>query len=450
MSRQGGGKRPPLKVAFSAMRNSNYRLLWFGQLVSLSGTWMQRVAQSWLVLRITDSPLALGLITTVQFAPIMMFSLFGGVFADRLPRRKLIMVTQTVMLVQALVFAILQTTGHLELGYIYVLAAVLGVASAADQPARQAFLMEIVGPDDLPNAVALNSTQFNVSRIVGPALGGIALATIGVAGCMYLNAVSYVAVIGGLFLMRPARFFETHEAIRGNVFKQLGEGVKYALTTPDIAFIVLVLAILGTFGYNFLIMLPLISKFVLHSGPAGFGVLTSAMGVGAVFSALGMAYLGNPTRERVLWGGAGFSVLLIAMAFARTWWLAIPLTMMLGAFSITFQATASTRLQLLAPPNMRGRIMSIYQLLFAGSTPIGSVIFGWLADHLGVPQATFIVGTCCAVGVMAGLLFVRRAAGRLLPDEQEALDEHRAENRRAAGLATEAALTAEGEVGGGE
>ena len=460
MSRRTAEKRPPLKVAFRTLTNRNYMLYWTGQLVSLSGTWMQRVAQAWLVLKLTNSPLALGTITTVQFVPIMVFSLFGGVFADRLPRRKLVIATQTVMAIQALIFAVLASTGLIQLWHIYVLAAILGIASAADMPARQAFLMEIVGPENLSNAVALNSTQMNVSRILGPALGGIGIAVFGVAGCFYLNSASYLAVIAALIFMNPKLFFEAAPRIHGNVFKQLFEGLHYALTTADVLFIVIVLAVIGTFGYNFTVMLPLIAKYVLNSGPAGFGVLTSAMGAGAVVSALGVAYMGNPTRKTVLIGGAGFSLLLISLAFARAWAIAIPLTVVLGVFSVAFQATSSTRFQLLAPPAMRGRIMSIYQLLVAGSTPVGSFFFGWMADHLGVSEATFVMGSLCALGIVGGLLFIRARSAVLLPDEQSALEGRRADNRRIAAEAEAAtaqaaqaatiAMNAEVEASGGE
>src|SRR3712207_3967703 len=198
--------RPPLSVAFRALRNRNYRLFWTGQIVSQAGTWMQRVAQSWLVLQLTHSPLALGTVTTVQFAPILCFSLFGGVLADRVSKRRLLVCTQAIMGLQALAFAILISSGQIQLLQVYFLAAVLGIANALDNPTRQAFVVELVGQGDLPNAVALNSMVFNSSRIVGPAVGGLLIATVGLAGCFYLNAASYLAVIAGLLLMNPARF----------------------------------------------------------------------------------------------------------------------------------------------------------------------------------------------------------------------------------------------------
>jgi MFS family permease len=403
--------RPSAGAAFRAFRNYNYRLFWIGQVVSVTGTWVQRIAQAWLVLQITDSPLALGTIATVQFSPILAFSLFGGVFADRLPKLKVLVITQSVMAGQAVTFALLTATGAINLLEIYLLAGVLGTASALDQPTRQAFLMEMVGPDDLPNAVALNSIQFNVARIGGPALGGLAIAVIGVAGCLFVNAFSFVAVIGALLLMNRAQLYEVPARIRGRVLSQLSEGVRYALTTRDIALIVIVLGIVGTFGYNFTVMLPLVAKYSLHSGPGGFGLLTSAMGIGSVVAGFGVAYGRSPSPVRLLIGAAGVAALLFALGLSRSWWSAIPIVTALGVFSILFQTTASTRLQLLAPSAMRGRIMSIYQLLFAGTTPVGGAIFGWLADTGGVGWATCVMAILCGCGVVAGLTYMR--VGRL-------------------------------------
>src|SRR3954468_14722236 len=207
---------PALQRTFKSLENRNYRLYWIGQVVSQSGTWMQRIAQAWLVLQLTNSPLALGTVTTIQFTPILLFSLFGGVLADRLPKWRFITVTQTIMSLQALALAVLVGTGHVQLLHIYLLAAILGMASALDMPTRQAFVGELVGREALPNAVALNSTIMNASRIIGPAVGGVLIAAIGVAGCFYFNAVSFLAVIGGLLLMDPKKFFPGRPIKRGN------------------------------------------------------------------------------------------------------------------------------------------------------------------------------------------------------------------------------------------
>ncbi len=404
---------------FRSLRNRNYRLYWCGQVVSLSGTWMQRIAQSWLVLQLTHSPLALGTVTTVQFAPILLLSLFGGVLADRVPKWRFLMLTQTVMAVQALILAILVSTGQVQLIHVYILAAVLGIANALDNPTRQAFVIELVGRDDLPNAVALNSTIFNTSRIVGPALGGVLIAAFGVAGCFYLNAFSFLAVIGGLLMMDPTRFFAGRPARAGKVFGQIGEGLRYAASTPDIALPLLLMGVLGTFGYNFTVILPLIADEVLHSGAIGFGALTAAMGVGSLMAALGVAYRGRATRRTLLAGAIGFSILLFLVALSHWWLLTIPLLIALGLWSIIFSTTANTRLQMVAPSHMRGRVMSIYQLLFAGTTPFGSLIIGALAERSGVQWAVAIVAGICGLGVIAALFYLRHNASRLLPEEPE-------------------------------
>ncbi len=410
-----GPSRAAASPALRAFRNYNYRLFWTAQVVSVTGTWMQRIAQAWLVLQLTDSPLALGTIATVQFLPILVFSLFGGVFADRLPKLRVITTTQTVMAVQALVFAVLTSAGVINLAEVYVLSGVLGVASALDMPTRQAFLVEMVGPEDLPNAVALNSVQFNVARISGPALGGLAIAVIGVSGCLYVNAASFVAVIAALAMMRRDQFHDVPPRIKGKVFAQLREGLGYAFHTPDIAFIIIVLGIVGTFGYNFTVVLPLIAKYSLNAGPGGFGLLTSVMGIGSVFAGIGVAMGKSPSRGRLLMGATGVSVLLFGLAFCTSWFAAVPVVLALGVFSILFQTTASTRLQLLAPREMRGRIMSIYQLLFAGTTPIGGAIYGLLANSGGVKWATGVMAVLCGFGVVAGLTYLRAGGLRQPP-----------------------------------
>jgi MFS family permease len=397
----------PAGGTFRAFRNYNYRLYWSGQVVSVTGTWMQRIAQDWLVLRLTDSPLALGTISAVQFTPILLFSLFGGVFADRVSKVRLLTITQSIMAVQSIVFAVLVTTGLIQLWEIYVLTAVLGTASAMDVPTRQAFVMEMVGPDDLSNAVALNSIQFNVARVLGPALGGFAISIFNVGGCLYINAASFAFVIAALLLMRPKEFYAVPARATGKVLAQLVGGLKYALTTRDIAVIVIVLGIVGMFGYNFTVMLPLVAKYPLHSGPGGFGLLTSAMGVGSVVAGLVVARGERPPIARLFIGGAGLTFLLFVLGFAASWWLAVPVVAGLGVFSIIFQTTANTRLQLLAPPQMRGRIMSIYQLLFAGTTPIGGTLIGYLADTQGVGAAIEISAILCVGGLAAGVLYLR-------------------------------------------
>ncbi len=402
---------------FHSLKNRNYRLYWIGQVVSLSGTWMQRIAQAWLVLQLTHSPLALGTVTAMQFTPILIFSLFGGVVADRVSKWRFLLFTQSVMALQALTLAILVASGQIHISHLYILAAILGIASALDGPSRQAFVVELVGKDDLPNAVALNSTIFNTSRIIGPAAGGVLIATVGIAGCFFLNSLSFLGVIGGLLMMDPTRFFAAPPARGGRVLGQIREGLSYAVTTPDTALPLILMAILGTFGYNFTVILPLIADNVLNLGAIGFGGLTTAMGVGSLVAALGVAYQGRATRRVLLIGAAGFSLLLFLVGLSHWWIVTVLLLVCMGFCSILFSATASTRLQTVAPSQLRGRIMSIYQLLFAGTTPIGSVVIGALAERMGVQWAVAIVASICGLGVGVGLLYLKGHANQLLPEK---------------------------------
>lgn len=400
-------KRPPLRQAFRALRNTNYRLFWCGQVVSMVGTWMQRIAQAWLVLRLTDSPLALGIVTACQTVPVLAFVLFGGVLADRLPKRRVLVITQAVMMAQAVTIAVLTAGGWIRLWELYALAAVLGTATAVDNPTRQAFVKEMVGPEDVPNAVALNSIVMNTARLVGPALGGLTIAAVGVAGCFALNAGSFLAVIAGLLLMRPERFYEVARAPRGRVLTQIGEGLAYVARTPNVALVMLLMGVIGTFGYNFTVLLPLIARYVLNAGSVGFGALTSAMAVGSLVAALGIAYSGRVTERTLFTGAAGFSALLFALALVTDWAPIIAVLVALGLFSITFTTTANSRLQILTPPHLRGRVMSLYTMLFLGTTPIGSVVLGTLAERFGVRAATGEVAVICALGTLGGYLYIR-------------------------------------------
>jgi MFS family permease len=392
-----------------AMRVRNYRLYWFGQLVSLSGTWMQRVAQSWLVLQLTDSPLALGTVSALQFLPILLLSLFGGVLADRVRKRRLMMVTQSVQLVQAAAIAVLAGSGMIQLWHVYVLAAVLGLANAFDTPARQAMLPEMVGPRDLPNAVALQSSLFNAARIIGPALAGGIIAVAGVPACFWLNAASYLAVIAGLAAMRPAEFFNTPIPSRGRVLGQLREGLAYALRTRDVCLVIILLAALGTFGFNFNTFVPLLARYALDSDAAGFGLLFSCLGFGAVTSALLLASREQATERTLCVGAVAFVLLLALVAMSSSFLLTAALLTMLGAASTVFSATASTRMQLAAPVELRGRVMSIFTLFTMGSTPIGGTLIGALAEYQGINVALSEFALLAGLGVIVGLIYARRS-----------------------------------------
>ena len=396
MSRSGSAR---IRRTFGAFRNPNYQLFYFGQVVSQSGTWMQRVAQAWLVLQLTDSPFALGAVSALQFTPLLLLCLFGGVVADRFGKRNILLVTQAIMAGQAVLIAMLTTSGQIQVWHIFVLASVLGLANAFGNPARQALVMELVGPEQVANAVALNSSLGNTARIVGPAIGGAVVATMGVAACFWLNAVSFLAVIGALLAMRPAQFYDVPAPGRGPLLGQIREGLSFALRTRDIGLVVLVLGVLGTFGYNFNVFIPLLARYVLDSDALGYGVLFSCLGAGSVAAALVLAGRRGASERTLLVGAAIFTAVLLLIAVSR--WLPVTagLLALLGASGIVFSTTANTRMQLAAPAALRGRVMSLYTLLLAGTTPIGSFVVGGLSEHLGVDRALAICAGLCAVGV---------------------------------------------------
>lgn len=396
---------PTFRRTFDSLSIYNYRVFWIGQLVSLSGTWMQSTAQAWLVLKLTNSPLALGTVTVLQFLPITLLTLFGGVLADRLPKRLVVLSTQTTAALQALLLAFLVLTNTVQLWEIYVLAFVLGVINAFDNPTRQAFVAELVGPDHLQNAIALNSSLFNAARVVGPALGGVIIAAFGIWQAFLFNAVSFVPIIIALFLVKPDELFDVVKPKRGAMFKQLADGIRYAVTTREALLILSTMAVIGTFGYNFTTILPLIAQYVLHTQASGFGLLTSAVGLGSLVAALGVASAGRTSIRVLLGAAAAFSLLLIGVGLSHALPLTLALLAALGVASIVFSASANTRLQLATPPELRGRVMSLYFLLFAGTTPIGGFLVGVLSSRIGVPGTTVLFGGACLLGVAAASLF---------------------------------------------
>jgi predicted MFS family arabinose efflux permease len=398
-----------LTSGFRSLSNRNFRLFWFGQFVSLAGTWMQDVALSWLVLDRTGSPGALGLTMTIRFLPALVFSLYGGVLADRLPKRRTIIVTQSIQLLVALTLAILTSTDLITIAFIYALAGIRGMADAVESPTRQAFVPEMVGKGQVSNAIALNSTQFNAARIVGPAIGAAIIAAFGYAACFYLNAASFLAVIIALLAMRAADLRPSPRATGEKAFRKLIEGFRYARSTPNVVLILIILAALGTFGYNFQVVVPLVARFLVKSGVSGLAVLMASMGVGAVIGGLISAYRGKPSN-RLLFGSAlCFSVLQLGLGFSKSQAVSTGLMFVIGLFGVLFMTTANTRLQLLVPDHMRGRVMGMYILLFLGTTPIGSVVIGQLAERIGVQETVITMAGICLAGVAAGFAYARRA-----------------------------------------
>lgn len=394
-----------LRYGVRALGVRNYRLYWVGQFVSITGTWMQTTAVAWLVLKLTGSPLALGTVTALQFLPVMLFSLLAGVMADRLPRYRVVVVAQTAALLVTALFAALVATGLIQLWQIYLLAFVQGLINALNQPTQQAFAVELVGREDRSSAVALNATLIHTSRIVGPALAGLMFEPFGVATILACNAVSFVAVLIGLLRMDTRAFYVQPKRDRVPVLEGLREGLAYSWRTPDVLLVMILMAALGTFGYNFTITLPLIAEFVLHTDAATYGLLTTALGVGSLAAALTSAYTRTFTTRRLLGAAVAFSLLLGAVSLSTSLVPTALLLVCLGFAGITFTTTSSTLLQLTVPDELRGRVTSIYFLLFLGSTPIGGLLVGATSEALGVQAALMLCAVLCGLGVLGAAAY---------------------------------------------
>ena len=388
---------------FSALGYRNYRLFWFGQLVSVTGTFMQGTAQQWLVLSLSGNALALGIVGALQFGPMLVP--FGGAIADRWPRRSVLMCTQAIAGSLALVLFLLTVTGMVQLWHVFVLALLLGVNNAVDMPTRQAFVSEMVPRERLLNAVSLNSAQFNASRIVGPGLAGLLIALFGTPLLFLLNAISFLAVIYGLWLMRPSELMPVTRAAAAQGLARLramGDGARFVLTTPKLRTTFLIIAVCGMFGFNFNILLPLEAKGVLHAGPSIFGLLSSALGAGALTGALLLAKRGGmPTNRRLVTMAAAFGLLEASVAIAASVQLVLVLMALTGFFMSTFSASVNTRVQLSSPSELRGRVMSVYTMVFIGTTPVGNLLVSAVAGHWGVPVSFAISGIPCLLAALA-------------------------------------------------
>jgi len=391
-----------LQTTFRALSHRNFQLFFSGQLISLIGTWMQNVAQAWLVYRLTGSSLLLGTIGFASQFPVFLVAPIGGTVADRYNRRKLVIATQTASMVLALILATLTLSHRMQVWHIFVLAALLGVVNAFDIPARQAFMVEMVGKEDLLNAIALNSSMFNGARILGPAIAGILVASIGEGWCFFLNGVSYVAVIAGLLLMRvPERRGRT----AGTPLTHIVEGFRYVRSTLPIRRILLLLGLVSLVAMPYAVLMPIFADRILHGGARGLGILMGATGVGALLAGLTLA-----TRQRVRGLGQiigiaaiGFSLSLIAFAWSRSFALSVVLLVPVGYFMMLESTASNTLIQAMVADEFRGRVMAVYSMMFMGMAPFGSFFAGALASKLGAPLTLTIGATGCIAG---GALFL--------------------------------------------
>ncbi|HEY7826801.1 MAG TPA: MFS transporter, partial [Candidatus Limnocylindrales bacterium] len=395
----------------TAFGHRNYRLFFGGQLVSLIGTWMTAVAQSWLILQLTGNPFDLGLLTVAQFGPVLVLGLFGGLIADGLPKRRTMYVTQTVAMGVSFGLFLLTVTGTVQVWHVFALAAIMGVRNAVDMPTRQAFAVEMVGREDVSNAVALNSAMFNGARIVGPALAGLVIGAFGVPLAFLIDAISFLAVLGGLFLMteadlRPAPRFDRPTSA-GQVFANLADGLRYVRRTGIVLLAVSIIGVVATFGINFSIVIPPLADAVLHVGASGYGFLMAASGLGSLLAALVIAFRGTQA-VRMLIGAAVLGLAEVVMGGISSYPADLILMFAAGAGAISMMATANTVIQLEVPDELRGRVMSVYLTVFAGTSPIGGLLFGAIAASAGAQAAIGIGGAVSFVAALGGYGWYRR------------------------------------------
>jgi MFS family permease len=418
----GGGRRAPafLQRMFRSLRTRNYRLWFFGQTVSQCGTWMQSVAQYWLVYQLTHSAFDLGITAALQAAPVLLFGTIGGLVADRFDKRKVLLVTQTAFTAQATVLWVLVANGSVHLWMVWGLASVYGFINVADNPSRQSFVMEMAGPDDLTNAVSLNSVIVNMSRIVGPALAGILIATVGLSWAFLANAISFAAVIGALYAIRPAELHRRPPVARAK--GQIRAGLHYAWAAWELRVPLLMMAVIGTLAYNFNILLPLFAHDVFHRGAGTYSALLVAMGIGALAGGLTIASRRRPSYRVLVVVTLAFGVLILAVASAPTLPLCLALLVLMGATSVMFIATANSLLQLNSSGAMRGRVMSLWVVVC--STPIGAPLIGFLAGRYGARLALGLGGVATLlIAIWAGFELRRiRDARRFATEVDPSMD----------------------------
>jgi len=397
----------------SSLRHRNYRLYFFGQLVSVMGTWMQTVAQSFLVLDLTHSGTDLGLVTAARFLPILVFGPAGGLFADRRNKRRILYVTQALSGVLAAIFAILTGTHVIQMWLVYVLALSLGFVNVFDNPARQSFISEMVPPDDLPNAVTLNSVSLNLARVFGGALGGVLTAVLGLALCFACNAISFIAVIASLAAMNGALLYPARPVKR--MPGQIRQGLRYVRETPELLVPLLMIALVGTLAWEFQVTLPLMASKVFGGGAGSYGVMASVMGVGAVGGGLISASRGRPRARSLCVAAIGWGIAITAAAVAPTLPLELAALVFVGYGSITFNSYAKTTLQLASEPAMRGRVMALWALAWQGSTPLGGPLVGWIAQDFGARWSLVAGGLptlLCGLLALPALTRIDRRAAR--------------------------------------
>jgi MFS family permease len=394
------------RYGFGALSHRNFRLFFVGQGISLIGTWMQNVGEGWLILTLTDSPFYVGLTAALSSVGVLLFSLYAGIIADRTDKRRFIIFMQIAFMLEAFTVAILVWTQVVAVWQVLLLATLLGIASAFDIPMRQSFVVEMVGKDDLMNAIALNSSLFNAARVVGPAIAGLLIGAVGIAWCYFLNGLSYLAVIVGLLMMRLPRVTSPPKAT--SAWMGFREVLTYLRRERRLRVLIILTAILSVFGFPYIAMMPVFARDVLQSGATSYGALTSSIGIGAVVGALAIALQSGRIRKRgrlMLLGGTAFGVLLILFSASRVLALSMVLLALAGCAMIVNNSLMNTLLQTSAPDHLRGRIMGFYSFVFVGMAPFGAFLFGVVAEHVGVPTPIAAGGAIVTLAVtIAGVM----------------------------------------------
>ncbi|MQY38062.1 hypothetical protein SRB17_60700 [Streptomyces sp. RB17] len=395
---------------FSSLKIRNYRLFFIGQVVSNTGTWMQRIAQDWLVLSLTGSSAAVGITTALQFLPMLLFGLYGGVLVDRLPKRPTLLATQASMAVTGLALAALTLTGQVQVWHVYLAAFAVGLATVLDNPARQSFVSEMVGPEQLQNAVSLNSANFQSARLVGPAVAGVMITGVGTGWAFLANGLSFVAPITGLLLMRARELHAVRRAPRGK--GQLREGLQYVAGRPELIWPIVLVGFIGTFGFNFPVWLSAYANGVFHSGAGSYSLFNTLMAVGSLCGALLAARRGTARLRILIAAALAFGTLEVVAALAPSYWLFALLMVPIGVFGLTVNVTANTAVQMATDPAMRGRVMSLFMMVFMGGTPLGAPVVGWITDTYGA-RVGFALGGVVSAAAAAGIGLVLARIGGL-------------------------------------
>lgn len=393
----------------SLRRHRNYRLFFAGQVISVTGSWMQNIGLAWLVIELTHSPVAVGGLAFARFLPFTVLGLFAGVIADRLDYRRLVIATQAASMAVSALLTVLVFGNWASLPVVYALAGLLGTALVFDAPGRHALTFQMVGRDELANAVALNASLFNASRVIGPAVAGVVIAWVGVGACFLVNTVSFLAVLASLLAMRAADLFPVEQAAeRPEILRGTREGIVYAWRSPEVRLVLAIVTVISTVGFNFHVLLPLLASQTLNTGPEVFGILSACFGAGALAGALLSAGFGRASWKLLVAGTAGFSLSMLVLAPLTAVWACAVLLFAVGVSFTLWTSNANAILQLGVPDHLRGRVVGLYLFAFAGLAPIGGLLAGWLTD-VGGTELSFLVGG--ATGLAMAALAATRLRG---------------------------------------